>query len=345
VDIDMSALRGLVREKEISLDLLIEAIESALLIAYHRTDGSHRDARVELDRKSGHVTVWAKESAAELTEGAEPREFDDTPTGFGRIAATTAKQVILQRLRDAEEEITFGEYAGREGDVVAGVVQQGKDPKSVLVDIGKLEAILPPQEQVPGEDYAHGTRLRTYVVRVAKGVRGPSVTLSRTHPNLVKKLFELEVPEIADGSVEIAAIAREAGHRTKIAVRSTRSGLNAKGACIGPMGGRVRNVMAELHGEKIDIVDWSDDPADLVAHALSPARVNQVEIVDLAARSARVTVPDYQLSLAIGKEGQNARLAARLTGWRIDIRPDTADTGDAAPGEPETAPGHAGEQG
>ncbi|HET6636733.1 MAG TPA: transcription termination factor NusA [Streptomyces sp.] len=330
MDIDMSALRGLVREKEISFDLLVEAIESALLIAYHRTEGSRRDARVHLDRNSGHVTVWARESADEVAEGAEPREFDDTPTGFGRIAATTAKQVILQRLRDAEEEVTFGEYAGREGDIVTGVVQQGKDPRSILVDIGRLEAILPPQEQVPGEDYGHGTRLRTYVVRVAKGVRGPSVTLSRTHPNLVRKLFELEVPEIADGSVEIAAIAREAGHRTKIAVRSTRNGLNAKGACIGPMGGRVRNVMAELHGEKIDIVDWSEDPAELVANALSPARVAQVEIVDLAARSARVTVPDYQLSLAIGKEGQNARLAARLTGWRIDIRPDTAPA-DAAP--------------
>ncbi|GAB3651883.1 transcription termination factor NusA [Streptomyces sparsus] len=325
MDIDMSALRGLVREKEISFGLLVEAIESALLIAYHRTEGSRRRARVELDRETGHVTVWAKEDAGpdgDVEEGQEPREFDDTPSGFGRIAATTAKQVILQRLRDAEEEITLGEYAGREGDIVTGVVQQGRDPKSVLVDIGRLEAILPPQEQVPGEDYSHGTRLRSYVVRVAKGVRGPSVTLSRTHPNLVRKLFALEVPEIADGSVEIAAVAREAGHRTKIAVRSTRSGLNAKGACIGPMGGRVRNVMAELHGEKIDIVDWSDDPAELVGNALSPARVNKVEIVDLAARSARVTVPDYQLSLAIGKEGQNARLAARLTGWRIDIRPD-----------------------
>ncbi|KOG89331.1 transcription termination factor NusA [Streptomyces varsoviensis] len=331
MDIDMSALRGLVREKEISFDLLVGAIESALLIAYHRTEGSRRRARVELNRDTGHVTVWAKENAEDLTdleEGQEPREFDDTPSGFGRIAATTAKQVILQRLRDAEEEITFGEYAGREGDVVAGIVQQGKDPKNVLVDIGRLEAILPVQEQVPGEEYKHGTRLRTYVVRVVKGVRGPSVTLSRTHPNLVRKLFAMEVPEIADGSVEIAAIAREAGHRTKIAVRSTRSGLNAKGACIGPMGGRVRAVMAELHGEKIDIVDWSDDPAELVAHALSPARVAKVEIVDLGARSARVTVPDYQLSLAIGKEGQNARLAARLTGWRIDIRPDTEQPGD-----------------
>ncbi|GAA3891188.1 transcription termination factor NusA [Streptomyces sedi] len=330
MDIDMSALRGLVREKEISFDLLVEAIESALLIAYHRSEGSRRSARVVLDRASGHVTVWAREDPEDLTgpddpdgEPREPKEFDDTPQGFGRIAATTAKQVILQRLRDAEEDVTFGEYAGREGDVVAGVVQQGRDPKSVLVDIGRLEAILPPQEQVPGETYAHGARVRCYVVRVVKGARGPSVTLSRTHPNLVRKLFELEVPEIADGSVEIAAIAREAGHRTKIAVRSLRPGLNAKGACIGPMGGRVRAVMAELHGEKIDIVDWSDDPAQLVANALSPARVSKVDVVDEAARSARVTVPDYQLSLAIGKEGQNARLAARLTGWRIDIRPDT----------------------
>ncbi|OON76448.1 transcription termination factor NusA [Streptomyces tsukubensis] len=340
MDIDMSALRGLVREKEISFDLLVEAIESALLIAYHRTDGSRRHARVRLDRESGHVTVWAKEDASDLEgleENARPREFDDTPSDFGRIAASTAKQVILQRLRDAQDDATLGEYAGREGDIVTGVVQQGRDPKNVLVDIGKLEAILPVQEQVPGEEYGHGMRLRSYVVRVARGVRGPSVTLSRTHPNLVKKLFALEVPEIADGSVEISSIAREAGHRTKMAVRSTRSGLNAKGACIGPMGGRVRNVMAELNGEKIDIVDWSDDPADMVASALSPARVSKVEIVDLAARSARVTVPDYQLSLAIGKEGQNARLAARLTGWRIDIRPDTETPEDAENADRERA--------
>jgi len=330
MDIDMSALRGLVREKEISFPLLVEAIEAALLIAYHRTEGSRRHARVELNRETGHVTVWAKEDPEDLEEGQESREFDDTPSGFGRIAATTAKQVILQRLRDAEDDATLGEYAGREGDIVTGVVQQGRDPKIILVDIGKLEAILPVQEQVPGETYEHGKRVRSYVVRVARGVRGPSVTLSRTHPNLVKKLFALEVPEIADGSVEISAIAREAGHRTKIAVRSTRSGLNAKGACIGPMGGRVRNVMGELSGEKIDIVDWSDDPAEMVANALSPARVSKVEVVDLAARSARVTVPDYQLSLAIGKEGQNARLAARLTGWRIDIRPDTEQPAENA---------------
>ncbi|WP_329115248.1 transcription termination factor NusA [Streptomyces sp. NBC_01353] len=329
MDIDVKLLKGLAQEKEISFDLLVEAIESALLIAYHRTPSARRHARVELNRQTGHVTVWAKEDPSELEEGQEPKDFDDTPSDFGRIAASTARQVIQQRLRDAENDVTFGEYARREGDIVAGMVQQGKDPKNVLVKLDdKLEAILPVQEQVPGEEYTHGLRLRTYVVRVAKGVRGPSVTLSRTHPNLVKKLFALEVPEIADGSVEIAAIAREAGHRTKIAVRSTRSGLNAKGACIGPMGSRVRNVMAELLGEKIDIVDWSDDPAEMVASALSPARVSKVEIVDLAARSARVTVPDYQLSLAIGKEGQNARLAARLTGWRIDIRPDTEHPDD-----------------
>jgi len=201
-------------------------------------------------------------------------------------------------------------------------VQQGKDPRNVFVDLGRIEAVLPPPEQVPGETYEHGSRLRCYVVKVSKGMRGPSIVLSRTHPNLVRKLFALEVPEIADGTVEIMAIAREAGHRSKIAVRSLVSGVNAKGACIGPMGQRVRNVMAELHGEKIDIVDWADEPSQFVANALSPARVQSVEVVDAEARSARVVVPDFQLSLAIGKEGQNARLAARLTGWRIDIKSD-----------------------
>ncbi|MEP6760452.1 MAG: NusA N-terminal domain-containing protein, partial [Sporichthyaceae bacterium] len=257
MDIDMSALRALEREKEISFATLVEAIEQALLIAYQRTEGHQPTARVELERKSGHVTVWAAETDE---EGTVLREFDDTPTGFGRIAATTAKQVILQRLRDAEDEQTFGEFAGREGDIVSGVIQQGKDPRNVFVDLGKIEAVLPPPEQVPGENYEHGTRLRCYVVQVRKGMRGPSIMLSRTHPNLVRKLFALEVPEIADGTVEIAAIAREAGHRTKIAVKSNRPGVNAKGACIGPMGSRARAVMAELHGEKIDIVDWSEDP-------------------------------------------------------------------------------------
>jgi N utilization substance protein A len=335
VDIDLSVLRSLEAEKDISMELAIKAIEEALLSAYHKTDNAAPVARVEVNRGTGHVTVWAAETAE---DGTILREYDDTPHGFGRIAATTARQVILQRLRDAEDELTFGEYAGREGDIVAGVIQQGKDPRAVLVDLGKLEAILPPSEQVPGERYVHGERIKCYVVHVRKGYRGPSVTLSRTHPNLVKKLFALEVPEIASGAVEIAAIAREAGHRSKIAVCSHQPGINAKGACIGPMGSRVRNVMNELHGEKIDIVDYSEDPAEFVAHALSPARVSRVIIVDEAARVAQVIVPDYQLSLAIGKEGQNARLAARLTGWRIDIRPDTGrDAGAVSPREQVSA--------
>lgn len=329
MDIDLSVLRSLESEKDISLDLVVKAIEDALLVAYHRSGGSAPSARVEVNRGTGHVTVWAAETGP---DGEVLREYDDTPDGFGRIAATTARQVILQRLRDAEDELTFGEYAGREGDIVAGVIQQGKDPKAVLVDLGKLEAILPPSEQVPGERYVHGERIRCYVLHVRKGYRGPSVTLSRTHPNLVKKLFALEVPEIASGVVEIVAIAREAGHRSKIAVTSRQPGVNAKGACIGPMGSRVRNVMAELHGEKIDIVDYSEEPADFVANALSPARVSRVNVLDAQARVAQVIVPDYQLSLAIGKEGQNARLAHRLTGWKIDIRPDTAPDEAPLPG-------------
>ena len=325
MDIDMAALRALEREKEIPFDLLVRTIEQALLLAYHRTEGAQPHARVVLDRSSGHVVVWAQET----DESGVVREYDDTPEGFGRIAATTARQTILQRLRDAEDEQILGEFRGREGDIVSGVVQQSADPKMVHVDLGTLEALLPPPEQVPGESYTHGTRLRCFVVGVRKGLKGPSVTVSRTHPNLVRKLFALEVPEIADGTVEIVALAREAGHRTKMAVRTSVAGVNAKGACIGPMGQRVRAVVNELQGEKIDIVDWSDDPARFVAAALSPAKVTSVEVVDEAARSARVVVPDYQLSLAIGKEGQNARLAAKLTGWRIDIRPDVVSDAPA----------------
>jgi N utilization substance protein A len=326
MDIDVSALKALVREKELSYDVVVETIEAALILAYHRTEGAADSARAELDRKTGHVTIWAREPQGE--DGTPGREYDDTPDDFGRVAASTARQVILQRLREAEDDVTFGEFAGTEGDLVSGIIQQGNDKRMVFVDLGRIEAVLPPQEQVPGERYTHGSRLKCHVVSVAKTPRGPRVTVSRTHPNLVRSLFALEVPEIADGSVVIESIAREAGHRTKIAVRSTVEGLNAKGACIGPMGQRVRAVTAELHGEKIDIVDWSDDPAELVGNALSPAQVTSVTVVDLLNRSARVVVPDYQLSLAIGKEGQNARLAARLTGWRIDIRADTAPTGE-----------------
>ncbi|CAN5694080.1 transcription termination factor NusA [soil metagenome] len=325
MDIDLNILRMLEREKEIKFEVLVEAIEQALLTAYHKTPGAQEKARVQLDRKSGHVTVLATEVD---DEGNAVGEYEDTPDGFGRIAATTAKQIMLQRLRDAEDEVKFGEFSGKEGDLISGMIQQGRNPDDVLVDLGRLEGLLPVSERVPGENYAHGTRIKCLVLSVRKGMRGPQVTLTRSHPNLVKKLFALEVPEIASGQVEIAGIAREAGHRTKIAVFPTVSGVNAKGACIGPMGQRVRNVMSELHGEKIDIVDWSEDPARLVGNALSPARVSSVEIIDLAARSARVVVPSFQLSLAIGKEGQNARLAARLTGWRIDIRSDEAPAPD-----------------
>jgi N utilization substance protein A len=335
MDIDLAALRALERERDVSLDVLIPAIEQALLVAYHRTEGSYRLARVELDRKTGHVIVWAREEGELLpvAEGERPErgepgpEFDDTPAGFGRIAASTARQVILQRLRDLEDEAILGDFKGREGDVISGVIQQSQDPRNVHVDFGTVEGILPLAEQVPGERYLHGERIRCYVVSVKRGPKGPQVGLSRTHPNLVRTLFKFEVPEIADGTVEIAALAREAGHRTKIAVHSKVPGVNAKGACIGPMGARVRAVMTELRGEKIDIVDFSEDPAQFVAAALSPARVQSVEIVDRTARTARVIVPDYQLSLAIGKEGQNARLAAKLTGWRIDIRPDIEAAG------------------
>ena len=239
------------------------------------------------------------------------------------MAASTARQVIFQRLREAEDEQKYGHFAAVEGDVITGVVQQSyRDTRTVRVDLGALEGIMPPAEQVPGEDYSHGRRIRVYVVAVRKEARGPQVIVSRTHPNLVRKLFAMEVPEIEQGVVEIKALAREAGHRSKIAVVSHNPDVSAKGACIGPMGQRVRAVMHELGEEKIDIIDWSEDPGEFVGAALSPAKVASVTVIDPKAKAARAVVPDYQLSLAIGREGQNARLAARLTGWRIDIRPD-----------------------
>ncbi|MEV4511313.1 transcription termination factor NusA [Dactylosporangium sp. NPDC049525] len=324
MNIDLAALRALEREREIPFETILAAIETALLTAYRHTEGANPHARVEIDRKNGAASVLAQDLD---DDGTIVREYEDTPHDFGRIAAMTAKQVILQRLREATDEAHFGEYVGRDGDLVTGVIQahDARTEKGIVsIDLGKIEGLLPAAEQVPGERYEHGQRIKCIVVHVVKGFRGPQVTLSRSHPNLVKRLFALEVPEIADGTVEIAAIAREAGHRTKIAVRTTVSGVNAKGACIGPMGQRVRAVMSELHGEKIDIIDWSDDPAQFVGNALSPAKALNVEVVDAGNRAARVTVPDFQLSLAIGREGQNARLAARLTGWRIDIRPDNA---------------------
>ena len=321
MEFDLSALRAIERDKEIPLDYLLKALEDALLNAYEKTEVAIPGARVVIDRKAGQVAVMVPELDE---DGEKIGEYDDTPSDFGRVAAATARQVIFQRLREHEDEQKYGRFAASEGDILAGVIQQDRDSRTVRVDLGQIEAIMPLAEQAPGEDYSHGKRLRVYVVSVRKELRGPQVVVSRTHPNLVRKLFALEVPEIEQGVVEIKEIAREAGHRTKIAVHSNNPDVNAKGACIGPMGQRVRAVMHELNEEKIDIVDWDADPARFVANALSPAKVSRVTVVDAAARTARVIVPDYQLSLAIGREGQNARLAARLTGWRIDIRPDTA---------------------
>jgi transcription termination/antitermination protein NusA len=322
VDIELGVLRNLEREREIPFDELVGIIEQAILTAYlkHTERPAESGARVELDRKSGHVTVYVPELD---DDGEVIGEAVDSPEDFGRIAAFAAKQVINQRLRDIGDDKVLGEFRNREGDIVAGVIQQGPNPRMIHIDLGTVEAVLPPEEQVPGEDYSHGTRIRVYVTSVSKGLRGPSITVSRTHPGLVRRLFALEVPEIASGVVEIAALSREAGHRTKVAVRATEPGINAKGACIGELGSRVRAVTAELNNEKIDIVDWSDDLATFVANALSPAKVSSAFVVDANLKAVRALVPDFQLSLAIGKEGQNARLAAKLTGARIDIQPDS----------------------
>lgn len=325
MDIDMAALRAIEKDKEISMDVLITALEEALLNAYDKTEDPKRDARVEINRKSGKVSVLAPEVDE---EGVKIGEYDDTPDDFGRVAASTARQVIFQRIRAAEDERKYGHLSASEGDILVGTVQQDGDARTVRVDLGTLEAIMPLAEQVPGETYEHGKRLRVYVVSVRKELRGPQVVVSRTHPGLVEALFRSEVPEIEQGVVQIKAVAREAGHRSKIAVLSKNPDVSAKGACIGPMGQRVRAVMHELNEEKIDIIDYSDDPATFVGQALSPAKVVQVTVVDERMKAARVVVPDYQLSLAIGREGQNARLAARLTGWRIDIRPDTEVSAD-----------------
>ena len=322
MDIDLGVLRLMEREREIPFEELVQIIEQAILTAYlkHTGNTAESGARAELDRKTGHVYVYVPERDE---NGEIIGEEIDSPDDFGRIAAFAAKQVINQRLRDIGDDRVLGEFRGREGDIVAGIIQQGPNPRMVHIDLGSVEAILPPEEQVPGEEYMHGTRIRVYVTSVSKGLKGPSITVSRTHPGLVRKLFALEVPEIASGVVEIASLAREAGHRTKIAVRATQPGVNAKGACIGELGQRVRAVTAELHDEKIDIVDWNEDLATFVANALSPAKVTSAFVVDESLKAVRALVPDYQLSLAIGKEGQNARLAAKLTGARIDIQPDS----------------------
>ena len=322
MDIDLNVLRLLEREKEIPFEELVVIIEQAILAAYYKhISDTTKGPRAELDRKTGHVAIYAPV----LDENGEKvGEKEVTPEGFGRVAAYAAKQVIAQRMRELSDEGLLGEFKGKEGDIVSGQIQQGTKPYMVYVNLGSIEALMPPEEQVPGEDYSHGRRLRVYVTQVQRGLRGPMITVSRTHPNLIRKLFALEVPEVASGLVEIASVAREAGHRTKIAVRSKDQSINAKGACIGELGQRVRAVSAELNEEKIDVVDFSENLAEYVAHALSPAKVSSSFVIDPAQRAVRVLVPDFQLSLAIGKEGQNARLAAKLTGAKIDIQPDSS---------------------
>src|SRR5437867_971897 len=301
-------------------------LEEALAAAFRKSLPEEQGARSMVDLETGLVRMFVFDLDEEGNpirdaDGNHVGEREVPIEGFGRIGAQTAKQVILQKIREAEREMTFGEYAGRTGDIVTGIVQQS-DSRYTLLDLGKVEALLPPAEQVPSERYEHGARLKAYIVDVRKTAKGPSIVVSRSHPGLVKALFALEVPEIAEGIVEIKAIAREAGHRTKLAVSSNEPGVDPVGACVGAKGSRVRMVVNELRGEKIDIIPWSEDAAALVANALSPAKVKEVRINE-SEKTALVIVPDYQLSLAIGKEGQNARLAARLTGWRIDIKSET----------------------
>ncbi|CAB1128769.1 transcription translation coupling factor involved in Rho-dependent transcription termination [Candidatus Hydrogenisulfobacillus filiaventi] len=337
----LGALEDLEREKGIEKEVLLEAIESALISAYRRNFGSAQNVSVRIDREDGEPHVYAQkevvagevtdhllqislEEARAIAPGAlegDIVELEVTPKSFGRIAAQTAKQVIVQRIREAERGIIFEEFSGREGDIVSGLVHR-TEHRVVYLDVGRAEAVMMPNEQVPGEVLRPGERVRAYVTEVKKTTKGPQIYVSRSHPGLIKRLFELEVPEIHDGVVEIKAIAREAGSRTKVAVWAANPDVDPVGACIGPKKARVQAIVQEIRGEKLDIVRWDPDPAVLVANALSPAQTVGVTL-DPILRLARVVVPDNQLSLAIGKEGQNARLAARLTGWKVDIRSES----------------------
>ena len=329
MNIDIKALEAIEADKGIGVDDLLTTIAEALLHAYYAHRGEVEDApraRVDIDAQTGTVNVMITQVD---DDGNVINEFDDTPNNFGRIGAHAVRDAIVRRLREAETSRAFDAYSDFEGRVISGIVQadaRAKERGIIVVHLGTeadgQDGIILPAEQIPGEKLNHGDRVKCYVVGVNRGPRNLQINLSRTHPELVRRLFELEVPEVADGAVEIVSIAREAGHRSKVAVRPTVKGLNAKGACIGPRGQRVSNIMRELGGEKIDIIDYSEDPAQYVGNALAPSKVVKVDVVDEDEPRARVVVPDYQLSLAIGKEGQNARLAARLTGWKIDIRSD-----------------------
>lgn len=336
----IEAIHELEKEKGISAEILFEAIEAALISAYKKNFSSLQNVRIQIDRLTGEIKVFARKNVSEDVE--DPRvqisledareidpnysledivEFEVTPREFGRIAAQAAKQVVVQRIREAERGMIYDEYINREADIVTGVVQR-YEQRNVIVDLGKIEAVLPASEQIQGENYQPFERIKTYVVEVKKTTKGPQILLSRTHPGLIKRLFELEVPEIHDGIVEIKSVAREAGARSKIAVYSKDSNVDPVGACVGPKGSRVQNIVNELKGEKMDIINWSEDPIEFVSNALSPAKVLGV-YPKPEDKVTLVIVPDYQLSLAIGKEGQNARLAAKLTGWKIDIKNET----------------------
>ena len=336
----IEAIQELEKEKGISAEVLFEAIEAALISAYKKNFSSLQNVRINIDRLTGEIKVYSRKNVVDDTEDLrlhisleEARkinpnyeledivEFEVTPREFGRIAAQTAKQVVVQRIREAERGLIYDEYINREGDIVTGIVQR-YEQRNVIVDLGKIEALLPASEQIPGESYQPFERIKTFVVEVKKTTKGPQILLSRTHPGLIKRLFELEVPEIHDGVVEIKAVAREAGARSKIAVHSRDKNVDPVGACVGPKGNRVQTIVNELKGEKMDIINWSAEPVEFVSNALSPAKVLGV-FPKYEEKATLVVVPDYQLSLAIGKEGQNARLAAKLTGWKIDIKNET----------------------
>ncbi|MCL2058906.1 MAG: transcription termination factor NusA [Oscillospiraceae bacterium] len=334
------ALEQLEKEKGVDKDILIEAIEAALISAYKRNFGSTQEVRISFDKGTGDVRVFSQKKVVEDPDDAMSEisleqarrisadmEIDDiaeievTPRKFGRIAAQTAKQVVVQRIREAERDIIFDTFASREDDIVTGVVNR-YEKRNVILDVGKAEAILPEKEQSRNEDYHYNDRVKTYITEVRKTPKGPQIIVSRTHPGLVKRLFELEVPEIGDGTVEIRSISREAGSRTKIAVFSRDDNVDPVGACVGQKGTRVQAIVDELRGEKIDIIKWSNNPVEFLSSSLSPAKVVRVDLAE-DEKIAEITVPDFQLSLAIGKEGQNARLAAKLTGWKIDIRSES----------------------
>lgn len=334
------ALEQLQKEKGIDKEILIEAIEAALISAYKRNFGASQNVKVTIDRETGDVRVFALkrvtahpendyleislDEAKKLNKKYDEEdiaEIEVTPKKFGRIAAQTAKQVVVQRIREAERGIIFDEFMNKESDIVTGIIQRS-ERKNVIIDLGKTEATLAPTEQTPGEEYRFNERIKTYIIEVKKTTKGPQILVSRTHPGLVKRLFELEVPEIHDGTVEVKNIAREPGSRTKIAVYSKDDNVDPVGACVGHKGTRVQAVVDELRGEKIDIIKWSSNPEEFISASLSPAKVIRVDVNE-EEKSAKVTVPDYQLSLAIGKEGQNARLAAKLTGWKIDIKSES----------------------